>query len=518
MHAAVFAGWIRQLSERAFDGTFLELLRAQGFYDIHFSHGGFEFGKDFIAKRNEPTPVQYAFQSKAGDIGGAEWQRIRGQLEELADREPAHPNFDTAVPLKAVLVVTGRLVGKATVAPTAFKNRLESSGRGTFEVWDEHTLAELLAGSSRFPQALATEAEAILVGVESASMSLRDIESRLAPGASEAEAPARRALVDSSVAASLLADRGRPFLALGALLAGVRSAATAAHGNAGLGKDLIRTALDLYVAYGQRLLCPLIDAPDDVLSWSKWVGGGPVRTLTFSVAVSGVIEFLGLAALHLEQVGRSLEAQQLAMACARVVESVPAASHPVSDRHAASIVPAAAALSVFGHEAALARWIRRTLNWLCDRYDTGQFGLAGVYATPTQEARHLLGQPFEAIELTRRNDSLIAVALADVAHVLAPSEFERVINDLRAVGVVPSALHAKDEPNAYRISFGGTVALINIAYPDRPTSPLPHHALQEQPRTPERLGGAAVPLALASLLRDRLFTDVLPRLKTAPRV
>jgi hypothetical protein len=75
MLAAAFENWIRTLRERDFDDTFLELLRAAGFYDLHFTHGQYEFGKDVIAKLRGAPPVQYAFQSKAGDIGGSDWDR-----------------------------------------------------------------------------------------------------------------------------------------------------------------------------------------------------------------------------------------------------------------------------------------------------------------------------------------------------------------------------------------------------------------------------------------------------------
>src|SRR5260370_31964098 len=89
MLAAAFANWISQLNERAFDAAVTELLCAHGFYDLHFTHGAYEFGKDFIAKHDVPVPTQYAFQSKAGDVGGGEWTKMRGQFEELADSGPA---------------------------------------------------------------------------------------------------------------------------------------------------------------------------------------------------------------------------------------------------------------------------------------------------------------------------------------------------------------------------------------------------------------------------------------------
>ena len=49
----VIGNYIDSLTEREFDAPFMALLRLHGFDDIHFLHGSFEFGKDFIAKRTE---------------------------------------------------------------------------------------------------------------------------------------------------------------------------------------------------------------------------------------------------------------------------------------------------------------------------------------------------------------------------------------------------------------------------------------------------------------------------------
>jgi hypothetical protein len=62
----------------------MSLLPAMSFYDVHYTHGQAEFGKDFIAKRIEDgIEIQYSFQSKAGNIGQADWRNdIMGQMLE----------------------------------------------------------------------------------------------------------------------------------------------------------------------------------------------------------------------------------------------------------------------------------------------------------------------------------------------------------------------------------------------------------------------------------------------------
>jgi len=56
--------------EREFDAPFIALLRANSFSDIHFTHGQYEFGKDFIAKGYDDEGVwcQFVFQTKGGEL------------------------------------------------------------------------------------------------------------------------------------------------------------------------------------------------------------------------------------------------------------------------------------------------------------------------------------------------------------------------------------------------------------------------------------------------------------------
>src|SRR5438046_3044129 len=114
MIADVAGSYLDTLEEREFDGPFMALLRSLGFRDIHFLHGSFEFGKDFIAKRDDQgAPAQFSFQTKAGNLGLSDWNACQGQIDMLRINSLAHPAFDRRLPRKAVFVTTGRLVGRA---------------------------------------------------------------------------------------------------------------------------------------------------------------------------------------------------------------------------------------------------------------------------------------------------------------------------------------------------------------------------------------------------------------------
>ena len=117
------------LDEREFDAPFLALLRLQGFYTTSISSiGSFEFGKDFLTKGiYEGKQTQFLFQSKAGDIDLSTWSKLRGQIDMLRTDSLAHPNFDKNLPRKAILVVTGRLVGGAPLAAQQYGEHLKDA-------------------------------------------------------------------------------------------------------------------------------------------------------------------------------------------------------------------------------------------------------------------------------------------------------------------------------------------------------------------------------------------------------
>jgi len=62
------AAYLDSVSERAFDEPLVALLRVLGYSNVHLVHGQREFGKDVIGQL---AGEQWAFQSKAGDIGQA---------------------------------------------------------------------------------------------------------------------------------------------------------------------------------------------------------------------------------------------------------------------------------------------------------------------------------------------------------------------------------------------------------------------------------------------------------------
>ncbi len=148
MIADVIGDYLDNIEEREFDAPFMALLRAMGFHDIHFLHGAFEFGKDFIAKRTQAgTSSQFAFQTKAGDLNLSAWNECRGQIDLLRTNSLAHPAFDTNMARQAVLVTTGRLIAAAPVAAQEYSAHLDQLGEIGFATWDRETLIEMMSNT-----------------------------------------------------------------------------------------------------------------------------------------------------------------------------------------------------------------------------------------------------------------------------------------------------------------------------------------------------------------------------------
>ena len=149
MIADVIGSYLDNLEEREFDAPFMALLRGRRFTDIHFLHGSFEFGKDFIAKGYDDrgTFCQFAFQTKAGDLNRPAWDNCRGQIDHLRTSSRAHPAFDHQLPRRAVLVTTGRLVGGAPLAAHDYSEHLKTLGEIDFTTWDRETLIQFISDS-----------------------------------------------------------------------------------------------------------------------------------------------------------------------------------------------------------------------------------------------------------------------------------------------------------------------------------------------------------------------------------
>jgi hypothetical protein len=118
-----------------------------GFFDIHITDGTGEFGKDFIAKRIEDgIKCQYKIQAKKGDINQERFRNeILGQLmEAVVLKKLSHPQLDTSLPQKTILVTTGELTPNAFIALQELNQVFENEyQKEKVEFWGKSSLIEL---------------------------------------------------------------------------------------------------------------------------------------------------------------------------------------------------------------------------------------------------------------------------------------------------------------------------------------------------------------------------------------
>jgi hypothetical protein len=266
MLRAVVENFLKSLTEREFDGPLLAILASEGFFDVHFLHGQFEFGKDVIAKKtNAETGVvhQYSIQSKAGDLGMPEWRAVRPQLEECEYNTTSHPAFDESLPRVAVLVTTGHLKGAAAPEAQQFRSNCQSRGLADVEFWEDQTLLGWLCNDPTLGLTAATVQNELLTlvsSINSGDVTEPELErfSRRWLAGEPAESRLSQASIETSIICMLLRNTRRLDLASLMSLHLYRAAWQSIPGS------VADSALRLFAGYATELLDqvePLLEDP-----------------------------------------------------------------------------------------------------------------------------------------------------------------------------------------------------------------------------------------------------------------
>jgi hypothetical protein len=542
----VVAGFLDTVTEREFDAPLIALLAARGFTDVHFLHGAFEFGKDVIAKGPKPldgdtgtgdpaswAEHQFAIQSKAGDLGLAEWRAVRPQIDEARLDGLAHPAFDRELPRAAVLVTTGRLTGDAPLQADSHRASELRWGRPGFEVWDRERLLEWLADSPEAGLAGTSDGPVLALAgaIDEGTVTFAALERRgrawlpAAPGSlqeatdppAEVTARQRRAAVEAAVLGNRLRRRGRTDLAAMTALLLLRAAwchaLTEPVGQRPLRPEMARAAIRMFAGYALELLDQVEPVAKDPRALLDAVSATAFPHAAYPAACARLAEILGLLGLlaHGQAAGAGLTglpAARISGTVADLLEHQPGCHHPVSDGFAVSLI--APVLLTARHDAAAARhYLCRTAAWTLDRYDPryGGTGLAGTSADPKTEVARLLGSAF-ANGPGRRPWSYVATVLADLAAVIPGGQnlYADMVNDFVAADASPVLLQADERRAQWRPDGPGGVLTAGVAY----TEPLPPDGLAAPHFTePEPPVPAWDALALASVARNRHVVQTL---------
>jgi hypothetical protein len=511
---AVVASFIDGVGEREFDAAFMALLRARSFYDIHFTHGNYEFGKDFIAKlQDQGVEWQYVFQSKAGSFNLEKWAASAPQIELLRHSEVAHPNFDPALPKQAVFVMTGRLTGGSITAAQDFCRQCTASDV-PLTTWDRERLIEYmvsavstgLAGRVEAPL-LATVAAATNRGVTDAQ-----IERFSQRWCIDDQEPSP-CVLESTVVATALHKSGRSDLASYTGLALVRAACWHTHGTDPADEDWSHAASlgrRLFATYADLLLERL--GSDSGPSASTMIGAHreAASLITHAVRCVRTVEIVALLGLLGPGEGTERSSHDIAAWLSTFVRRQSSAASPISDRWAVAIIPVTLLLVKHGLLDQAVDYLREVFVWIAQRYGDGS-GLAGTTATPEAEVRQVIGRAVPQVpEVQRRDESYLATVLLDLCAFLRHERlYSFARDDFRRMNVLLSVTTTADEPGQYVLDGPGIAHEINAPYADafseNWTSAAPHLASAAAPRYLQSVHRSWDHLAVSAVLRDRHF-------------
>jgi hypothetical protein len=411
------------LEEREFDAPFIALLRALGYFDIHFLHGTFEFGKDFIAKAIvEGSETQFAFQTKAGDINLQSWKEVRGQIDMLRTDATAHPSFDNALPRKAILVTTGRLVGAAPVAAQNYRDYLAQRREISFTIWDKQDLIERITADPQ--NLLASDAHGaflMLIGqVDEGKVTDQDVE-RYSRRWLLSPKTLFQLVIEGAVIAQRLRLAARLDLSCLTALTLMRATWLRAHSSDPVDLIAISTAdaaEQMFRQYGWDLYNRCGEDMFDPVNFLR-NHGSLASHVTYPILCLRTVELLGLLYLLDAPEDRSRK-DELGKFVVSFIKTNLGVAHPVSDRWAVSLIPAALTAAQFGELQSIRDLLQNVAKWVADRYDSNGLGLSRVDSDPREEVDFVLGDSFEHIQISRRTESYLATVVLDLAAILSP--------------------------------------------------------------------------------------------------
>lgn len=475
----VLEDYLNSIVERDFDYPLMSLLQAMGFYDIHFTHGAIEFGKDFIAKKVEGgIKYQYAIQSKKGNISQGLWRNeIRGQVEEAIVSDLSHPQFSTILPRKVVLVTTGRLTGNARLAAQEFKTKLEADSQVQELVfWEKEQLIQFseefglsgvhqntakgLAGFAQFYLTYSKAMQGILSDREIEEFSRLWLDENL-----EYRKRILRASIEAEIIAAKLIEAGQIYGAITIYLSLGRLIMATIHKN----DDAFLT--DIFTELVHEKITPLCKRFFHQLK-SEWVEAE--KSMLRLCLTNGFFQLLH----YLVWCARALEIVSLYFFLTKdkaekdsaiaflddLIEMEEGCGHITSDRYAVSLVwPTLAFVQASELDKAI-RLVKRSVVWLCDKVEKG-FGIARYEADEYEETAMLLGPPFDFIKVEKNGSSYLATALGDLAAFIGDKEFYAdVVNDIEACEIAYEYWQFPDTDAIFTIDTEECVSYPNITH------------------------------------------------------
>jgi Restriction endonuclease len=525
----VLEDYFDSVLERKFYYPLTALLQAMGFYDIHITDGGSEFGKDFVAKKVEDgTTYQYVIQAKKGDINQPDFRnKVLGQLlEAVILKNLSHSQLDKNLPQRTILVTTGELIDNAFIELDALNAKLENKYQvEKVEFWGKNTLIEFsekygLTGVHRttatglrgFAQFYLTYSKA-MQGV----LSDREIEefSRLWLDEDlDYKKRILRASIEADVIATKLIEGEHIYEALTVYLSLARMVMQVTYENddtfvVDIVEEIISDKiLPLCKQFFHQFKSDWETAEKSLVHLCLKDSAFPM--LHYLVWCARVLETVSLFFFLAKDEAQRNEAIAF---ITEFIEKEEGSGHIPSDRYAVSVVWTALALIKAGKTDEALAFVRRSVVWLCERVEKG-FGLARYDADEDEETNTLLGYPFDFIRAHKNHSSYLATVVADLAAFIGDRGFYGdVINDLEACDIVYNYWQIPDTRAIFAIEGDEPLFYSGIPHQDSITDfedfNYADH-IKDEPASFQLTQRAGVNslILLSVLLRDRYFPRV----------
>jgi hypothetical protein len=515
--------WLSTLQdERALDAPLMAYLGAAGYRDIHLTHGPSEIGKDIIAKKGETADaIQYAIQTKRGDIGTGEWRNpVREQMWEAVRMGINHPGFESGLPRQGVLVLTGQLIGKGQEQIDLFNDELRAEGRRPIDVWNREALISLFDSidpSTIYPAdtvgflgygqffsiyGLALKGDLTPRQIEKHSrswlMDVYDSKKLIIPA------------VEATTIANASAKAGNLYVALHAHFALVRVALDAFFAS---DNDL----MDFFKAVANEAIMTAMLSAEEFAT-AVWTLREETQGKKLSQVVPGVSAFITYPllctqlgeALALTYMGSNDVAKQSSALSKlkTLIAMEPGVSKVFSDSQAVSVVAICRALESAG-DIVLAQSYLRKVSFEALNLYANRLGMASIEDDEQGEVGRLLGTDFPDIRPPQRYESFMVTAILDLAAFLDDKNlYEDVVNDVAVNRMCPQYYRPLDSRGQFRYDGEDVVRSINVEFEPTLTPGFgfgQHHSDEPRSYRLQSAFGSTGFLILSLLLRDRYF-------------
>jgi len=501
----VIENYLLSIKEVQFFVPFQGLLEGMEYYDIHLIHGPSEFGKDFIAKKDQDgETVQYCFQIKVGDVTfGKFTSEIKPQLLEIITNKISHPNFDTSISREIIFVTTGKIKPPATISFQEFNHFIdETFSLKPIITWEQKKLLTdfmkigiepffELHNSPEFVSRFFDFFSKIKKGYEFSSFDIVSYTDYWLTLDLSLKENRLQVLFESYFFSKLFYENGDHFNSVLILTS--------------LGRVLIKEQLfDVYsdmlinsITYTIREFLIVISQKTDEERKSYLVGNGLFSLLLYPCICLQTLELLALYILLSNEIGESLKSNFLEYLNEK------GSSRPISDNFGTSIMLIALVLIKLDETEILKKYLVNVTVWLCDRYE--QNGIAPIGYKRDEEYEQIISEHLSGLTFHERKTCFIAAIILDICVYLGDEElYSDIANDFRAVEIIPEYYHVNESNQLF--NYDNVVTQTDHEFSLELKSNFAKYISYREEKKIEFSDKQA--LLLMFLLRDRYFPEI----------